>query len=393
MPYDVVIGGCGLSGAVIANILAQTYNRSVLILEKRNHIAGNAYDYFNEDGILVQKYGPHIFHTKHREVYDYLSKFTDWYPYTHKVVAKIDGKLVPVPFNFKSIDELFSAGGAAKIKRLLTEEFSGKPKATVFELVKHANPAVAEFGRYVFDKVFANYTAKQWGIPAASVDVSVLSRVPVVLGYEDGYFDDPYQWMPKGGFTQMVGRMIQHDKISLKLNADLKDNIRFDKSKRVVEYIEAGFCGAVVHTGPIDQLLDYAYGVLPYRSLELAFERHTVEYYQECAVVNYPNEEKFTRITEFKRLSGQKIPWATEIVKEYPCQYDYSNPASEPYYPIENEANRALHRKYLNALSEYGNIFFSGRLADYMYYNMDIAVKQAHEKAIAIENYLRQRQI
>lgn len=393
MPHDVIIGGCGLSGAVIANILAQSYSRSVLILEKRNHIAGNAYDYYSDDGILVQKYGPHIFHTKYREVYDYLSGFTDWYPYAHKVVAKIDGKLVPIPFNFKSIDELFPAGDAVKIKKLLTEEFPGKPKASVIELVKHANPAVAEFGRFVFDKVFVNYTAKQWGIPAASVNVNVLNRVPVVLGYEDGYFDDPHQWMPKGGFTQMVGRMIRHDKISLSLNADMKDNIRFDRSKKRAVYMEAGFSGAIVHTGPIDKLLEYEYGILPYRSLDLAFERHNVEYYQENAVVNYPNEEKFTRITEFKRLSGQKVPWATEIVKEYPRQYDHNDAASEPYYPIENEANRALHRKYLNELSEYGNIFFSGRLADYMYYNMDIAVKQAFEKAVEVENFLKQRQI
>lgn len=375
--FDVLVVGCGFSGAVTARCLAEK-GKKVLILEKRNHIAGNMYDCPDENGILVHRYGPHIFHTSNLQVYKYLCRFSQFFPYGHRVLGKIDGKFVPIPFNFKSAELLFGDAAAKKLKDNLTSAFPGRTRITVPELLENRDESIKEAGRFIFEKVFLHYTAKQWAMPPEKVDRSVLSRVPVVLGYDDRYFSDPVQCMPSDGYTKLFENMLDHKNITVKLGFDAMQHLKADCDADKLTFDGEPVNIPVVWTGPADELFGCVYGRLPYRSLDLHFENYSKTQYQPASVVNYPNDELFTRITEFKYLTGQQIEGTTTIMKEYPSAY---NPEAKtgniPYYPVLNPENLAVYQKYSSLAQKFNNLYLCGRLAGYKYYNMDGAVANA----------------
>ncbi|MDI3546988.1 MAG: UDP-galactopyranose mutase [Halanaerobiales bacterium] len=352
--FDYLIVGTGFSGSTCANLLAEKGNR-VLIVDKRNHIGGNAYDYYNDHGILVHKYGPHIFHTNYKEVWDFLSRFTEWRNYQHRVLAYVNGKLVPIPINLDTINLLYGTD----YNYFNINKFYEKVKRDI--LVHNARDmVVSKVGEELYELIFKGYTKKQWDLYPEELDKEVTARIPVRYNRDDRYFTDRYQGMPANGYTKLIQKMLDHKNISILLNTDYKEiegEIKFSK---------------MIYTGSIDYYFDYKYGKLPYRSLNFKFETLDREYYQQVGTVNYPNDYDFTRITEFKHLTGQQSA-RTTIVKEYPCG------EGEPYYPIPRKENRELYNLYAEEAKKLDNVYFIGRLGKYKYANMDIVVKDAME--------------
>ena len=348
---EVLIVGAGFSGAAIARVLAENGLR-VRILEQRPHIGGNMYERTDENGVRSHVYGPHIFHTNSERVFAFLRRFSDFFPYEHRVLGRIDGKLVPIPFNFTSLETLFPAQQAKRLEERLLAAYPGGEKISILDLTSSGDGELRAFGDYVFDRVFVHYTAKQWQQPVEEVDASVINRVPVVLGYDDRYFGDKIQAMPADGYTALFGRMLDHPNIALELSCDALGRLSLREGKLYLDGKE--FPGPVVYTGAPDALLGYRFGPLPYRSLEFVFEQLELDSFQPAAVVNYPNEEDFTRITESKKLTGQVLPGRTTILREYPAAYaPGAARGGIPYYPVPNEANRALYERYRGALAAY----------------------------------------
>jgi UDP-galactopyranose mutase len=299
MEYNTIVVGAGFAGAIFAREMAEA-GEQVLLIEKRPHIGGNMFEEDSAAGVRIHKYGPHIFHTNSKRVFDYLKRFGEWFKYEHRVLGKIDGKLVPIPFNFKSIDLLFSAEKAAGLKAVLLQNFGENKRVSIFDLMNHTDERVRELGQFVLEKVFLHYTAKQWGVPIAEIDKSTINRVPVVIGYDDRYFQDEIQMMPVEGFTKVFERILDHPGIVLRLGVDARSVLRFDFSTRKVFFEGVEFSGRVFFSGAIDEFMGYRFGKLPYRSVDLVFEDRDIPRFQSAAVVNYPNEESFTRISEFK---------------------------------------------------------------------------------------------
>lgn len=371
MKFDYLIVGAGFTGCVLAERLSSQLGKRSLIVEKRNHIAGNAYDYYDEQGVQVHKYGPHIFHTSSKKVWDYLSKFTEWNNYIHHVNAVIEGKNVPIPFNFNSIYQLFPEKFAAKLETKLLEKYNYGLKIPILKLKETSDPELKFLAEYIYKNVFLGYTTKQWGLKPEELDKNVTGRVPVYLSRDNRYFQDTYQGIPKFGYTEMFQRIINRKDIHILLNTDYKDIIedfKFDK---------------LIYTGPIDYYFDYMFGELPYRSLRFDLKSYDTEEYQKVAQMNFPNNHDYTRITEFKHISQQKCSWTT-VAFEYP--QSHINGETEPYYPIPREDNHEVFLKYRHEADKLQNVFFSGRLANYKYYNMDQTVGvalQLFEKEIA----------
>ncbi|PJJ54714.1 UDP-galactopyranose mutase [Hymenobacter chitinivorans] len=352
--FDYLIVGAGFAGSVLAERLATRSNKKVLILDKRNHIAGNAYDHYNEEGILVHKYGPHIFHTNSKEVFEYLSNFTDWRPYEHRVLASVDGQMVPMPINLDTINKLYGLS----LNSFEVEQFLESLAEQIPVIKTSEDVVVSKVGRELYEKFFRNYTRKQWGMDPSELDKSVTSRVPTRTNRDDRYFTDTYQAMPLHGYTRMFERMLDHPNISIMLNTDYHDVVDFIPFKEII------------FTGPVDEYFDFKFGKLPYRSLEFKHETLNTEKFLAAPVVNYPNEHLYTRITEFKALTGQQHP-KTSVVYEYP------KAEGDPYYPIPRLENAELYNKYKKLADETPNVHFVGRLATYKYYNMDQVVAQA----------------
>lgn len=355
---DIVIIGAGISGAVLAERYA-SLGKNVVILEKRDHIAGNCYDYYNEDGILVSKYGAHLFHTNFEDVWDYVQQFSDWYKYEHKVLARVDGKLVPVPVNITTVNKLL--GTSIKNEEEMREWL--EQNALQIDTPKNGKEAaLARVGPELYEKIFKNYTKKQWDKYPEELDASVLNRIPVCPNFDDRYFSDKYQYLPKGGYTQMFEKILDHKNITVLLNTDY-----FDVRDQLNGYEK------LFYTGPVDQFFDFKHSIqekLEYRSIRFVHETLDQAYFQENSVINYPNEEEFTRIVEYKHITGQKNP-KTTIVKEY------TTDEGEPYYPVPNPRNQAIYEKYREEADKLQNIYFVGRLANYKYFNMDQAFKNA----------------
>lgn len=377
MKFDYLIVGSGLSGAVLAERIANELNKKVLIIDKRNHIGGNVYDYYNEYGILVHKYGPHIFHTQMKKVWDYTSQFTDWNLYYHKVLAVVDGQKIPVPFNLNSLHKVFPANYAKKLEDLLISNYGFGIKVPILKLLETKNDDLKFLADYVYKSIFLGYNLKQWGLKPEELDYSVSSRVPIYISRDDRYFQDTYQGIPKEGYTKIIEKMLSNKNIKVLLNTDYKDvigDIKFDK---------------LIYTGHIDYYFDNMFGHLPYRTLEFKLETIFNEaidsaYFQEKAQINYPNDYDFTRITEFKHLTSQKSNHST-IAYEFPKAYDHNQKDIDPYYPIPKEENTLLFNKYKAEADKLENVIFLGRLADYKYYNMDQTIGvalQTFEKKI-----------
>jgi UDP-galactopyranose mutase len=367
--FDYLIVGAGFAGSVLAERLATQQNKKVLLVDKRNHIGGNAYDHYNEHGILIHKYGPHIFHTNSREVFEYLGRFTEWRPYEHKVQASVDGQLVPMPINLDTINKLYGLN----LTSFELEEFFSKVAEKVDVVRTSEDVVVSRVGRELYEKFFKNYTRKQWGMDPSELDASVTSRVPTRTNRDARYFTDTYQAMPSLGYTKMFEKMLDHPNIHILLNTDYRE----------VEG-ELG-CKEVIYTGPIDEYFDLCYGKLPYRSLDFKHETHNCEKYQPAPVVNYPNEHLYTRITEFKYLTGQEHT-KTAIVYEYP------KGEGDPYYPVPKSENQEMYKQYKILADAMPNVHFVGRLATYRYYNMDQVVAQAlttYQKLIGVKKDTR----
>jgi UDP-galactopyranose mutase len=352
--FDYLIVGAGFAGSVLAERLARDADQQVLICDVRPHIGGNAYDHYNDDGILVHKYGPHIFHTNSAEVFAYLSQFTDWRPYQHRVRASVDGQLVPIPINLDTINALYGLNlTALEVGEFLAARAEPRdPIRTAEDVVVNA------VGQELYEKFFRGYTRKQWGRDPAELDASVTARVPTRTNRDDRYFTDTYQAMPLHGYTRLFERMLDHPNIRILLNTDYRD------IAGLIPYRH------LIYTGPVDAFFDYRYGMLPYRSLRFQHETHDTPVYQSAPVINYPNEYAYTRVTEFKYLTGQEHP-KTSIVYEYPEE------EGDPYYPVPCPENAALYRRYKALADATPEVTFVGRLATYKYYNMDQVVAQA----------------
>jgi len=350
--FDYLIVGAGFAGSVLAERLANEGNKKVLIIDKRNHIGGNAYDYYDDAGILVHQYGPHIFHTNSADVFKYLSRFTEWRPYEHKVLTTVDEKLVPIPINLTTVNKLYDLN----LDSEGLEKFFDSVKEEKQYIRTSEDVVVSQVGRDLYEKFFRGYTRKQWGCDPSELDKSVTSRIPTRTNTDDRYFTDEFQYMPLHGYTRMFTKMLSHPNIHIMLNTDFSD------IDGIIPYKE------LIFTGPVDEYFDFCYGKLPYRSLQFKHETLDVEQLQPVAVVNYPNDHAYTRITEYKHLTGQTGINKTSITYEFPC-WD-----GDPYYPVPRPENAELYQKYKALADALPNV---GRLATYRYYNMDQVVAQA----------------
>ena len=372
--FDSVIIGAGVAGCVAARDLAES-GRKVLVLEQRDHIGGNCYDEKDEHGILIHKYGPHIFHTKEQKAYDYLSRFTDWYAFGHEVVANVYGKLIPVPFNLNTLHMVYEQEKADALEKKLIDAFGLESRVPILKLREHEDPEIREIADYVYENIFLHYTMKQWGQTPEQIDPAVTGRVPVLIFHDNRYFQEPWQGMPLHGYTLMFEKMLDHENITVEIGVDARSRVTFSEGS--VSLDGQAFTGDVIYTGPLDELFDCRFGRLPYRSLRFDFEYYDKPDYQGHSVVNYTVSEDFTRITEFKYLTGQQAE-GTTIVKEYP--FAYTGAAGEiPYYSIANEANQKLYEQYRGLVEHIPNVWLLGRLAEYKYYNIDAMVLRALE--------------
>jgi UDP-galactopyranose mutase len=351
--FDYLIVGAGYAGSVLAERLARGSGKQVLLVDRRPHIAGNAYDHYDDSGVLVHKYGPHIFHTNSKEVFEYLSRFTEWRPYQHKVLASVDGQLVPIPINLDTINQLYGLN----LSSFQMDDFLKARAEPKEQLRTSEDVVVSKVGRELYEKFFRGYTRKQWGLDPSELDAQVTARVPTRTNRDDRYFTDVFQCMPKHGFTRLFANMLDHPNIKILLNTDYRE------VRQALPYRE------LIYTGPVDEFFDFQYGKLPYRCLEFKHETLNRPQYQPVAVVNYPNDYEFTRITEFKHLTGQEHP-KTSIVYEYP------RAEGDPYYPIPRRENADIYKQY-QQLADQAGVHFVGRLASYKYYNMDQVVAQA----------------
>ncbi len=352
--FDFLIVGAGFAGAVLAERLARASDKKVLVIDRRSHIGGNAYDRYNEAGIMIQKYGPHIFHTHSHEVFQYLSRFTEWRPYEHRVLASVDGQLLPIPINLDTINGLYGLNLTAfELKKFL--ESVAEPRNPI---VTSEDVVISQVGRELYEKFFRHYTTKQWGLDPSQLDASVAARIPVRYNRDNRYFNDPYQAMPIHGLTSVIEAMLDHPNIKIMLNTDYRD------INQMIPYRE------LIYSGPIDEFFNYCYGKLPYRTMQFKFETFTEPYHQPVAVVNYPNEHLYTRVTEFKYLTGQKHAHTT-------IAYEYASGEGDPYYPIPRAENQELYKRYRELAQTLNGVYFVGRLGTYRYYNMDQVVAQA----------------
>lgn len=353
--FDYLVVGAGFAGSVLAERLARGAGKRVLLIDRRHHIGGNAYDHIDEAGILVHRYGPHIFHTNSWKVFSYLSRFTEWRPYEHRVRASVDGTLVPFPINLDTLHLLYGLD-------LQTDEdaeaFFARVAEPRGEIRTSEDAVVSRIGRELYTTFFRGYTRKQWGLDPSQLDAGVAARIPARTNRDDRYFTDRFQAMPLDGYARMFERMVDHPGISIELGVDYRD-LR-----------ESIHCAQTIYTGPIDEYFDFIYGALPYRSLTFRFETHPTPVFQPAPVINYPNDHAYTRVTEFKYLTGQRHPKTTLV-------YEYPTAQGDPYYPIPRPENAALYARYRDLAAGLPHVRFAGRLGTYRYYNMDQVVGQA----------------
>lgn len=389
MGVDVVVVGTGFCGSVIARKLADDLGKTVLVLEKRNHIAGNMYDEVNNKGIRVQRYGPHTFITDHKWLIDFIKEFGEWEPYDVTAKVEIDNKLYTLPFNYQFIKEYYEEEFAEKLINKLERAFEGQERVSIFEILDNSDNDIVNFGEMLCQKDYYPYSSKQWGIPMEDMDRSVISRVKFALSEDNRYIQQKYQFIPINGFTNFFENMLSSDKIIVKKNVDALPCISFDdkNSEVLFQWENCVLNCPVVFTGPIDELFHWQFGSLPYRSLEIKFKTYDKDSYQDVPFVSYPQSQGFTRIVEYKKLTNQNVKGVTTISIEYPEQYVPN--VNLPYYPIVNEPNLALYQQYKELTRKYSNLFVCGRLGDYKYYNMDAAIERALNVTREIEDYLK----
>jgi UDP-galactopyranose mutase len=353
MEYDYLIVGAGLAGSVMAERLASQQNKKILLIEKRGHIGGNAYDEYDKNGILIHKYGPHIFHTNSKEVFDYLSQFTEWIPYEHRVLAKLSDNFYPIPINRITLNKLYNLDLQTEQE---VEGLYERIKEKRSPIKNSEDIIVNQVGVDLFEKFFKNFTRKQWSLEPKELSPTVCGRIPIRTNDDCRYFTDKYQFMPKDGYTKMFEKILSNNNIEVVLNTDYKEvqkEVNFKK---------------LIYTGPIDYFFDYKFGKLPYRSIRFEFENHNISEFQPTAQVNYVDSQiEYTRVVEYKKMTGQ-IADSTTISKEYLLS------EGEPFYPIPSDNSNRIFRKYKLLSESIENVIFCGRLAEYQYFNMDQVV-------------------
>lgn len=368
MSQTNIIVGSGFSGSTMARLIAEKLDEKVVVVDKKDHIAGNSYDYRDENGIMIHKYGSHIFHTNNEKVWSFLKQFTDFNTYMHEVVGILDGIEAQIPFNFTTLYQIFPETLAKRLEEKLLKKFEYNKKVPILEFQKQDDEDLKFLAEYVYEKIFLNYTTKQWGVSPKDLDGAVTARVPVYLSKDNRYFQDKYQGIPLEGYAKLVEKMLDYPNIEVILNKDFaefkKENSDLVKNARIF------------YTGSIDEFFDYKFGKLPYRSVNFKFETHNKEFYQTHACINYPNNYDFTRIHEYKHYLNDKSE-KTVIAKEYSEFFELGK--NERYYPIASEENAKLYQKYLDEAKNLKDVYFFGRLGDYKYYNMDLAVARAIE--------------
>ena len=373
--YDAIVVGAGYAGAVCARRLAESCGFKIAILERRGHIAGNAYDCLDDAGVLIHMYGPHIYHTTNDRVHEFLSRFTKWTDYQHKVLANIHGTLMPVPFNHASLKLAFGEERGEHLYQKLVSVFGENKKVPIMELREKNDPELAEVADYVYENVFLHYTMKQWGKTPDQIDPAVMGRVPVFVGDDDRYFPAaPHQGMPEVSYTALFEKMLDHDFISVFLDVDARDILSVSETK--VSVCGKPYGGEIIYTGALDELFGMDLGALPYRTLDLDFETLDMDQYQPVGTVNYTVSEDFTRITEYKNMTGQVLPGKTTIMREYSKAYEPGS-GQTPYYVINEPQNIELYRAYRDRVAGLLNFHVVGRLAEYRYYDMDGVVASA----------------
>ena len=379
--FDALVIGAGYAGAVAARQLAEG-GKKVLVLERRSHIGGNAYDCLDQAGVLIHQYGPHIFHTNDQEVYDYLSRFTQWLDYQHRVVANIPGEgeqagsrvQMPVPFNLTSLETAYGMEKGKELGEKLMAAYGAEKKVTILELRQNEDPEIRQVADYVYEHVFVHYTMKQWGQTPEQIDPNTTARVPVFLSRDDRYFQDAYQGMPLKGYTPLFESMLDHENIEVRLGVDALSVLNLKGEQILVD--GQVFHGPVIFTGQVDELFGHKFGPLPYRTLDFQFETLEQDQFQTHGTVNYTVDEPYTRITEFKHMTGQVLQGKTTIVKEFSRAYTGAKEET-PYYAIINPENNALYGQYKAEAEKFKNLHLLGRLAEYKYYNMDAIVARA----------------
>lgn len=386
MKYDYIVVGAGLAGGILARKLAESGKR-ILIVERRNHIAGNTYDFTDANGIKVQKYGPHVLHTNSDIVYQFITQFCEPVAYRTKCEAVIDGISTPSPFNFKTIDQFYDSENAAFLKQKLLENYPGRPSVTVVEMLASEITEIRAYAQFLFDKDYKLYTAKQWNLQPEEIDPSVLKRVPIVLSYGDTYFYDKYEFMPQEGFESMYRKIVDFPGIEILLGVDALEHISIDETQNTVFYDDEKV--KIIYTGAIDELFGYKFGVLPYRSLHFDFRSLHTDSFQNVAIVAYPQTEGYTGITEYTKMPCQNCNGWTNVAYEFPITYD-KNAAigNEPYYPVLTEKSQKKFETYQQYASKFENLILCGRLADFKYYNMDQVILRALELYNTMEDYV-----
>ncbi len=373
---EYIIVGAGISGAVIARELAESGAR-ISVIDRRSHIGGNLYDERFENGLLIQKYGPHVFHTNDEAVYTYIKKYSEWDDFFLECAVYMRGKYTPSPFNFQTLDDYFPKEKAAAIRAAIRAKYGEREQSAVVEMLASDDALIKEFATFLFENDYKPYTAKQWGLPPEKIDSSVLKRVPVLFSYKSGYFSDRYQCMPRGGFTKFIENILNHERITIRLNTEASSFLSIQDGGLLINGKKCD--KTVVYTGAADELLSLKYGVLPYRSLRFEYKTEKTDSYQTHPVVAYPEAKGYTRITEYAKLPIQKTHGETVISLEYPTPYRQNE--TEPYYPIPTEESSALYEKYRKELEKIPNLILCGRLGDFKYYNMDASIKRALETA------------
>ncbi len=388
MRYDVVIVGSGLTGSVIARELADRTNAKILLLEKRSHIGGNMYDQKFENGVLVHMYGPHTFFTDEKWIVDYIQKFSNWIPLNVTAQVEIDDRVFSLPFGFQFIREYYEKAKADSLIAHLKESFPNQERVAIYDLLSQEDGDILEFANMLCEKDYYPYSSKQWGIPMGDMDPSVISRVKFALSDDNRYIQQKYQYIPQNGYTDFFKKMLESENITVVTDIDALELISFSDEAECTEISWEGQIHRcpIVFTGPIDELFSSQFGSLPYRSLDIEFKSFEMNDYQTVPFISYPQAEGYTRIVEYKKLTGQSVEGNTTISVEYPKAYISGK--NLPYYPVINKANLKKYEKYKRLAGNYCNLYVCGRLGDYKYYNMDAAIIRAMEIEMQIEKTL-----
>ena len=376
---NIIVVGAGFSGSIIARRIAEDMNQKVRIIEKRNHIGGNAYDEYDENGILIQKYGPHYLNTNNYNVIKYLKQFADLYPHDAKLLSYIDGEYIQLPFNFKTMQQLVGYENSEILLKKMREYFRGRDRVPIFEILQCEDKDISNYGNLLFEKAFKTYTAKQWGVNPNEIDRSVIDRVPMAMNFDERYLNKDFQYLVKKGFTSIFDNMLDHENIEVIKNTDAMNFIKLEENHRIS--FNGDQIDLLIYTGAIDELFGYKYGILPYRSLDIHYDYYDMDSKLPCEIISYPQAEGYTRSTEYKKITLNCDAKKTIVATEYPCEYNPNDPKSNiPYYPTLTKESQELYRLYLHEAEKYGNIVLCGRLAEFKYYNMDVCIEHALEK-------------